>query len=281
MGKTVSIFVAVGAMSMAFLGCWSMPFPSYEFTITTSSLDEYEYREARSDIGSVYHYAKTNSDDTNRSDVWIYVASDDSTESFKIYPLARLGNATDLVIAKYDNGRYFTKKMNAYKVLRSGERKLNAVCESLDGETYRVSAFGQTYEFRVGHLPSYNYNFDWCDMAFMFRHLSNKRKTFSIGVIAPNSTLRFGYSGKAVFQYVGERPLDSRDCEYYEVSGDPFRKDKGHLYVDRDMEIVRELNMPAPNTGSYNSFKFRLVDESVMTEKEWNDFITAKTNETL
>lgn len=269
-------------LSMTIMGCYFMPFEKSEFTKVSSTRNLFSYDKRNlPDLGTVYHYTKSNQNDSKMANVWIYLTSETHTESFKIYPGAKLQKATDLVIAEYDIDGFFTKELIGYLVSKTGERKSNAILSSTNGETYTVVYKDTNYTIEVGHLPTYNYNFDWCDCAFMYRHLIDKDSDFTIGVTAPDSSMTFIYSGKAEFKYIETKEYKNIDCRCYEVSGEAFDKEKGYMYTNKTTGALVEIDMPVRNNPSYSSFKFSLVDEQQMSQNEWDAFILEKTKEAL
>jgi hypothetical protein len=256
-----------------------MPFTSQSFTETTSSLDLFQYNsEAMADEGVAYHYIKSNQDDSYSADEWNYIESPAHTESFKIYPFSRIQGKTDLVVADYNIEKYFTSNVTAYLISKNGDRNVNATTTSEDGIEYKFSFGNDSYSVTVGHVPSYNYNFDWCDFTFMYRHLINKESRFEIGVLVPNSSIKFIYAGKATIEYIDTRSFKDRNCRFYKVYGEAFGDKEGALYMDAESNFLVEINMPLKNNGNYNSFKYTLVDSIKMTKEEWNSFINEKTS---
>ena len=275
-------YCAVGLLTLTISGCWSMPFSEANFTNPTSSLELFSYDIANiPDIGTVYHYTKANSDGSSMAKEWIYIESNTHTESFKIYPLVKLQKATDLVIADYDITDFYTKAINGYLVSSTGERKLNITTTSSNGKSYNVLYKKSSYDLSVGHFPSFNYNFDWCDFTFMYRHLIKKDADFSIGVMVPDSSIKLIYAGKADFKYLGIIEHNNVMCMQYEVSGQAFNNKKGFMYTDVPTGALIEIDMPVRNNGNYKSFKFVLVDSQQMTKIEWDAFILNKTKEAL
>lgn len=269
-------------LSFTVMGCWSMPFSKASFKNSTSTLNLFSYSEDNiPDIGTVYHYNKSNRNGSYIAEEWIYIESNTHTESFKIYPFARNQKFTDLVVADYDLSKFYAKSINAYLVSTTGERKLNVSTTSSNGETYTVLFGNDKYDLKVGHSPSFNYNFDWCDFAFMYRHLIKKDQNFTIGVTVPNSFIKLIYAGKADFKYMGIIEYKNIISIKYEISGEAFGTEKGYLYTDLSTGALVEIDMPVRNNGNYDSFKFTIIDKQQMTKLEWDDFILKQTREAL
>ena len=280
--KNVLLSIVVLSFSLLLIGCWSMPFHESTYKEVSSTVNLFSYDEKNvPDIGMVYHYKKSNLDGSYGSDEWNYMESYQHTESFKIYPFSKIQNRTDLVTADYDTNRFYVTALKAYLVSKNGDRKLNVTMSSNDGQSYRILFGKNDYTIQVGHTPSFNYNFDWCDFFFMYRHLIDKESTFDIGVTVPDSQMKLLYAGKTRIKYIENRNYHEIDCRYYEISGEAFSTQTGSLYMDStDGELV-EISMPVRNNGMFNSFKYSLLDKTKMTKEEWNAFILQKTKDHL
>ena len=267
---------------LLFFCCASMPFKEKAFDSVSSSLDLYSFdKSATADIGAVYHYEKSNIDGSSKADVWIYIASETRTESFKIYPSTKLQGRSDLVIADYDFKIMSAAEINAYFVNSKGERTLNAKAFTADGKKYEFIIGKQKQSVDAGNIPSFNYNFDWCDLGFTYRHIADKKTRFETGVIVPNSQLKMIYAGKCSFEYRGIENFKGYDCYKYEISGEAFNEKSGNLFADSNTGIIIEINMPLRNNPGYNSFLFTLVDKFNFTNDEWNDFILSETKKVI
>jgi len=259
-----------------------MPFTEDRTNSYGSTIDQFSYNpDGMHDIGTVYHYNKSNIDGSKKSDVWIYIKSNNSTESFKIYPGAYKSGITDLVIADYDYKTFTISELSAYLIYNNGQRKINAKMTSGDGNKFNLKIGKQDqkgYEVSVKHVPTYNYNFDLCDFSFMYRHLRNKNGTLNFGVIAPNSFMKFVYAGKASLIYVADEEKNGVLCKKYEITGDAFGNKKGYIYYEKQNGYLVEINMPYPNNGNFNSFNMILKNKTELSLEDWNNLIINETN---
>jgi hypothetical protein len=279
--KRIATIWLLGAVT-TLSGCWVMPFSEAPSDATSSSTEDYAFDPKNvADIGTVYHYEKSNQDGSKKAQVWMYLASPSRTESFKIYPLTWLQGKTDLVIADYDLSLFYAKSVEAYLVGRDGGRELNASTTSSDGEIFKTTYKGSTSSFTVGHTPAYNYNFDWCDLAFMYRHLKDKEKDFAVGVTVPDSSLKMIYAGKAELAFNGYATHLSHHCRSYKVSGEAFHGETGTLLADSTTGALMLIDMPVRNNGNYSSFKLSFVDSFVCDDEGWKALIAQKTDEAL
>lgn len=259
-----------------------MPFTKINFLDTTSSLERFKFAEVNiPDIGTVYNFQKSNQDGTYLTQEWIYIESSTHTESFKIYPFTKQQGKTDLVIADYNIEKFYTKLIEAYLVSYDGSRFLNFSTASTDGITFTYKFKNEIASLAVGHLPSFDYNFDWCDFAFMYRHMVDKEKDFEIGVNVPNSNNEMIYVGKAYFKYLKNEEYKGIFCKCYEISGEAFKNKIGKLYMNSLTGSLVEINMPVRNNRNFNSFLYTYIDKTIMTKEEWNSFIIKKTMESL
>ena len=271
------IFILLGS-------CGPMPFKEVKFAEKTSSINNYSFDANNiQDIGKVYRYLKTDSLGILRTDVWIYIASATHTESFKIYPFPILRGTTDLVTADYDVSNFQTKKTISLLVSPDGSRKQNLSIETnADGTMETVTNNdGSTYTVKIGHTPTYNYNFDWCDFGFMYRHLINKSAAFEVGVTSVTSDFHLLYAGKSKLKFEGEIDHLGRLCKYYLIEGEAFGTEIGKFYADAKTGAIVEIVSPVRNNPNFRSFKLSLIESFDTTIEKWNEFIIEQTKKAL
>jgi len=269
--------VALGALFLS--ACTNMPFANAEFETVSDQTGRYAFAASNvPDVGTAYQYVKSNQDGSNAASVWIYLESTTHTESFKIYPFTWLQGKTDLVTADYDPLFFAASEVDAYLVAPDGNRFLNAETKS-DGATLTFTYKGSEYSVTPGCVPAYNYNFDWCDFAFMYRHLIDKDSAFTVGVTAPNSSMTFVYAGEANLTYTGRESHLEHDCRSYTVSGAAFGGSEGHLYTDAATGALVDLDMPVRNNPSFSSFRLTLIGTRNFTVEEWDAFVLQSTKD--
>jgi hypothetical protein len=197
----------------------------------------------------------------------------DRTESLKVYPGAERRGYIDLVIARYSLDTLMATRLEGWFVRPTGARTLNATCQ-IEGEQATVSIGAQSYRFALGRIPSFNYNFDWCDLAFAYRHLIDPERDFTVGVIAPDSLMVFGYVGDVTFAYEGYEERGGRHCRAYGVSGSAFAENSGgRAWFDAATETLVEFEMRARNNPAFNSFRFALAGVESMDDASWERFV--------
>ena len=278
---TPLILLAFG-LAILLTACYSMPFKAAAFTAPSDSRADFRFDLANvADVGTAYHYRKSNQDGSNAAEEWNYISSATHTESFKLYTFTKLQGRTDLVTADYDSAYFSTSNTNAYLVAPNGTRSLNFATQTSAGLDCMVGARDPKYAVKFGHVPSFNYNFDWCDFAFMYRHLVDKDASFEIGVSSITSDYRLIYAGMARLNYQGRQNYLGHDCRFYTVDGPAFAPNTGRLYVDAASNILVELNMSARNNPTFASFRYSLLDSFGATAQEWDAFILQKTREIL
>jgi len=256
-----------------------MPFKAASFSSHEISGDFLFDSAAVKDTGTVYHYLKSNIDGSVPSDVYIYITSPLSTESFKIYPGAATRKKTDLVVATYDSEYTCIKTINAYFIYPDGKKELNATGELINGNTFgfTIKKPEKSYSVEVGYTPSFIYNFDFCDFFFMQKFLVNKEKNFDIGVVGLLTNLKFVYSGKANVFYMGNEIHDTINCRKYLITGEAFNGKKGTLYINPENNFPVDFIMPVPNNPSFNSLRMHLMETFGKSPEEWKQFIIEQT----
>lgn len=275
----------IGAVSLILIvtlcSCPSLPFQPRGFTAVGSSLAAFEYRRERiADIGTVYHYLKSNLDGSSAASIDFYIAAPDRTESFKIYPGAKARGNTDLIIAEYDWEAGSLETLTAHFVYPDGRRVRNAVFTHQADNRYSLAIAGQNYDLAVGHLPSFMYNFDLADFNFFFRHLADNRAPLSIGIIGLTSGLRFVYSGTVRVVFSAAESRNGSPGLKYEIGGEAFNGESGAIWVNREGLYFEEIAIGLPNNPSYGSFRFRLTGKTEkVSPDEWDALVLSKTGE--
>lgn len=264
------------------LSCASMPFLEREFDEVGTTRQAFKFEDARMyDIGTVYHYTKSNLDGSMAASIDVYIAAVDRTESFKIYPGAGKSGHTDLVIALYDGKNVCVKSLMAYFVKPDGSRHLNAVFAHQSDNRYYVRVATENYGLATGHQPSFVYNFDLTDFNFFFRHLAFNRNPLTIGIVGLTADLRFVYSGTVEVTFTGESVLHENACLDYTIGGKAFNNRSGTLRVNKEGLYIEDITIGLPTNPAYTGFRLTLTGKEKMTPAEWEAFILTATKQAL
>ncbi len=246
----------------------------------TDSTDQFQYQPDRIEIGTLYHYTKSNTDGSKPVKIALYVASLERIEAFKMDPKAE---APDLVIATMDWALFSPGTIESYRVQSDGSRQM-VVKESLQAgnryQSYIANLLwirGKTFSGPIGHYPVHNYNFDLASLNFTFRHLINPTQDFEIGLEMPCFDLvhmaKPVYLGKVTIHYLGEEACHENVCRKYKIGGSAFGRRQGYLWVNKEGDYFEKVEIPVPDNPAWKDFKLELTGIEFMDEKGWAQYI--------
>ena len=240
----------------------------------TSSTSRFKYQPEKIEVGTVYHYTKSNLDGSKPITVSIFVATKDRLEVIK----AEEGNIDSAhVLAEMDWDKFTARNLNAGVILKDGSRQQRVTLElSTKDDSVLMRIGGKEKIVAIGHYPFHIYNFDFISLNFIFRHLTDPKSGFEIGVGDPTFDDRiFAYKGKASFRYIGDEKFHGVDCRKYSVGGEAFGGREGMIWVNKKRGHVENIEIPVRDNPDWKDFKFELKAIQKMTPDEWKKYMFA------
>lgn len=275
----LAVGITFAVMKMLFPG---MAFAkSVSFSNVTASVDKFTYQPEKIEKGTVYHYVKSNMDNSKPANVAVFIGADDHLEVFKIYPGA---NATFFVTADFSWDIFSPNALNGYEIYKNMEKKLVMHSSwSKENDTFTYSDSKGDYSVPIGHYPLHNFNFDLTSLNYTFRHLTDPESTFNIGVHYPSfnpiTFIKFVYTGEAVVRYISDETYNQKLCRKYEISGEGMRNKKGYIWVNKEGGYFENIEIPLSDNPSWNSFKLTLAGMEKMSGEEWSEYVTGQSKE--
>lgn len=263
-----------GFASVVFLLLLSVGTSYPRQSAVTSSTDRFKYRPDRVEVGTVYHYTKSNLDGSKPITVSIFVTAKDRLEVMK----AEEGLTDSAhVIAEMDWNTFSATRLDAGVILKDGSREARAVLQLSTGEnSVFVKVAGMEKTVAVGHYPFHIYNFDFVSLNFILRHLVDPKAGFEIGVGDPTFDENiFAYKGKASFQYVGDERLHGVECRKYRITGEAFGGKEGAIWVNKKKGYAEKIEIPVRDNPDWKDFKFELKAIQKMSPDEWKKYMFA------
>ena len=244
----------------------------------SSDCDHFAFDPAKIDVGTVYHYVKSNIDGSHAIDITVYVASESDLEVLKIE-------------ADGSGGAYVTVNMNwrtfspssllSWFFLRNGQLRFQARL-GVDAERHivHVALPDQSGETAIGHYPFHLYNFDFMSLNFAFRHLVDPEEPFEIGIADPDWNAfsagkgsPFAYYGKVLVEYVGDEEWKGVACRKYRVGGPGLNDEFGSIWVNKEKGHFENVEHPWRDNPGWKNFKFELQSTERMTAVQWQEFM--------
>ena len=238
----------------------------------TSSADRFKYHPERIEVGTVYHYTKSNLDGSKPITVSVFVTAKDRLEVMKA--------EEDLidsahVIAEMDWNTFSASKLDAGVILKDGSRQARAFLQLSTKENSVLIKLGGTEKsVAVGHYPFHIYNFDFVSLNFIFRHLIDPKAGFEIGIGDPTFDADiFAYKGKALFQYVEDARIHGVECRKYRVTGEAFGGKEGTIWINKKGGYAENIEIPVRDNPDWKDFKFELKAIQKMNPDQWKKYM--------
>ncbi|MBN1646469.1 MAG: hypothetical protein JW874_00430 [Spirochaetales bacterium] len=275
-----SLVAVVLFVFLIFPSCSGSAFRSRNFEEITSSLSSFSLENNPRDItGLVLHYQKSNLDGSMLSEISIYYPYADKSETFKIYPWSREKKQVYLIAGEYDLENFSLTRLTAYYIRNNGDREEYASMVLENGNNFYTIISGKKSEaLKVGHTPSFNFNFDLADLNTMFRYINSDVRNIDFGIIGLASK-GFVYSG--IMQLELDEEKSDGQFLVYNAGGEALNNETGTVIADRTEKVIQEFCLPLPTSAPYKSFRLLLKGSGYMTASQWKDYITEKTKTIL
>jgi hypothetical protein len=234
--------------------------------------EAFQFDAKRVPTGTVYHYVKSNKDDSAPEQVALYVADRDTIEVMKFREPR--STVTNTVRATMDWSLASVSKLESAQVSQLGSEKPVAIAEySALSRSLTVEIFGHARQIlQIGYVPFHVYSFDFASLNMAFRHLKDPLAEFTIGVTEPTFAATgpiFAYRGEATISYVGDEIRNNALCRRYRISGAGIGNREGLIWVNKAEGHIVDLEIDKPNHPDWQSFKLKLMSREIMTAEQW------------
>lgn len=233
----------------------------------------YTFNASKLSIGTVYHYTKSNIDESRPIRVSIYQKSETEVEVYKYeagYPDA------SRIVASMDWNNFTADRLDAYVITKDSARHTATLDWENDRVTANVHALGHAKDTVYPVItPAHMYNFDFTSLNLVFKFLKDPEGTFEIGIVDPtyaeSGTDIFYYRGNARIRYT-EDDHQGKDRKYC-ITGRGMNFTKGYIWVNKAHGMISDMEIPIPDNPGWTSFKFKLEKIEKMTVDEWNEYL--------
>lgn len=269
MTKNTKGLLGLMFLLLMFSACRSHnPFTEESFEETTYSIDHFTYQEDKIDVGTVYHVHISNSDRSYVKQISLYIADTNRIEAFKIYPRS---HSTYLVVAEIDWNLFSIKHIQQIEIANDLSRNNTIEMHLLEnpGNTYLMN---NEQEIPTGHFPVSNHGYDFSDLNFVFRHLTNPTSSIEVGVLAPLQD-KMVYTGKMLMTYVGEEMYNNHACYKYSLRGRGISEKEGFALVNKDAGYFEYMELDANYHAHMDYFRYELLSVTTMSQQKWEAFV--------
>lgn len=222
---------------------------------------DYRVDASREHVGRIYHYLRSNRDDTLPEHIHVYHKSRTQIEVYKM--VRRCVNAA-LVTAELDFDLWSATRLVGGRLARDGAQDGFAVL-TLDPEALRIDAVVTLPDQEIRRsldlksTPWRLYDFDFAEFTIFAQHLRDYSKDFSVEmalIVADPANPEFLQRlGEAKATALG---LDKdRGVYRYRLEGEAFGEG-GALLLDAKNGHVVEVETAVPNHLEYDDFKLVL-----------------------
>ena len=287
---TISLIISISLFSscVAMKNFHKLPYQeSVVFTEQEDLTSQFELSDkSYNRSGFVYHYIKSNQDDSFATDVWIYYPDQFHSESFKIYPVSKTQGFLDCICATYDKDNFQLKEIDAKGVYKDGKIKsLNSLYQE---KFLRKTKIGKKETItNLGICPTFDINFDLTDMNSMIPFLKENDKNFQFGLtnIKRNSILGpidILYLGKVSCTFEEKIVQNSQNLNVFDIKLQNFEEFDGKIFINSQNNDIVEINTKLCGNPFFDSFKLKLVEKyKISSRGEWEEFMRGKAAEVL
>ena len=241
----------------------------------TSSIAQFKYQPEKIQVGTVYHYTKSNLDGTYPARIYIRVMDRENLDVWKFE-----AHNTDAahVTAHMDWNSFSADHIQSFWATSDGKQKEQAaLTSSYEDASFSIGWRGESETIQIGHFPVHVYNFDFISLNFILRHWSEPESNVEIGVVQPNFDRDVAglmkYDGVVTIKYLGDDERNGFPCRKYSIGGEGLQNQQGLIWLEHELMHVVDMEIPIADNPDWNSFKFALVSTQVMDDEAWSQFM--------
>ena len=222
------------------------------------------------DENTVYEYRKSNWDGTHLSTVFLYVADNNTLESFKWWDGDTVAT---LVSADINWNTYSVNEFKNYK-LKKGQAP-QFVAKLKGDNTLRIEVGETKDSLLIDDLPWQSYDFDFAGLSFIWRALKDKRDSFWFhiaDVAMINNAPKFVNKGKVRVQFVGVEAINGKHRLKYSIDGIGLENKGGHIWINPQDFMIDQYKILLPDEPGFANGMMQLVKTYKMKAGDWESF---------
>jgi len=238
-------------------------------------MQHFVYRPNLMQVGTAYHYLKSNHDGSNSAQVSIYLATSEDIEVLKLE-----AHGLDVAYVRaHMNWQYFcADQLESWVIESDGQRRPMAKF-ALDCATQRahIRVNGRAEEIAVNHLPTHIYNFDFISLNLALRHWQHPEGELDLGILQPNFNPQINTlmcdEGRATLRFVAHEPRHGQACRRYAIGGAGLHHRGGTIWVNQANGHIEDMEIDLPDNPAWHNFKFQWVRTDQPGQIDWQAFI--------
>jgi len=230
----------------------------------------FKYDASKIQVGTVYHYTKSNTDGSHPIRVSVYVKSKTELEVCKIEE--GLIDAA-LIKATMNWETFSANHLEAY--VYNNDSTVHRATMTTQNNTFKLIIGKKEESHLIPYFPMHIYNFDLVSFNFMFRHLKNPKKDFKVAIFDPTFAeggTMMACKGDMNVHFLQEEVFHKVPCRKYQLTGSGIENTVGYIWVNKEKGHIENIEVPWRDNPNWNSFKFELVSIEQMTPTAWETY---------
>ena len=239
-------------------------------------MHQFVYHSGLLQVGTVYHYIKSNHDGSNPARVSIYLATPEEIEVLK---LEAHGLDAAYVRAHMNWQVFCADQLESWVIGADGQHRPMAKF-TLDCAAQRahISVNGRAEMLTVNHLPAHIYNFDFISLNLALRYWQQPEGALEIGILQPNFDPHIDAlmrdEGLATLRFVAHEQRHGKTCRRYNIDGAGLHQRGGTIWVNQTHGHIEDMAIALPDNPAWHNFKFQWVRTDLPGQIDWQTFIT-------
>jgi hypothetical protein len=236
-----------------------------------------DFSVERVPVGQVLHYVKSARDGTNRSDISVFVATEDRIEALK---WDRGGARASFVVATMDWSRFSVRGFESWQLARGKPPERKATVDVVDGVlSLSLMSEPMSEPMAISHWPWHSYDFDFTSLNLILPHLRDPESALAFWRtdFVYEDPPRVAELGEVSLAFQGYEQRGGKRARRYTIGGAGLADHAGTWWADADTGLLIEYEIPVGDEPGYADVRFRLEGAEPMSPAQWESFKAAST----
>jgi hypothetical protein len=226
-------------------------------------------------VGRVLHYAKSNLDGSNPSEIVLRRASETRLEVLKFH---NPGDDATLVVAEMDWPVFSVRSFLVYRLVEGQERELVADLTTTPDRKRMCGTMGaSTIDCELPPFPWHSYDFDFSSLNVTLPFLMEPEGVCTLEIVDPvkeGDTRRLVAKGSVLLRFEADERRGALDCRRYTLDGPGLEQRGGSVWVSRtETPFLVAFELDLPDEPGMQSGRLEWTRTEVVSDEEWNAFV--------
>ncbi len=243
--------------------------------------DQYQVNPQREKLGRIYHYVRSNTDDSVAERVSVF--REDRTH-VQVYKARGRCEPATVVKAELDLDLMSPVKITGGR-LDPGAKIEEFAFLHIDRETKKLGLRVELPDQRIDSdvaieaYPWHLYDFDLASLTVLTPYLKDPKAGFSFDLVLvlydPELDPPIQHMGRAAAEFQTLEERNGQSSLRFKVAGPAFRDQGGDLWLDADSGHIVEARFKMPNHLGYRDFKLTLTSVDDGGADTWRAYLLA------